>query len=238
MIDVAPPPVVADEGAGSEARLDEPLRVLVVAAYPAVRAGLSALLASDPGLRPVAPVALPSGRGWSGATGPTATPEPAVIVVDLGGAGEATTEDLAEAYPGVPLVLLGGDPAVDGPGLGAGPVAYLAPDVDGPSLVAAVRGVAAGLTVIDPAVVAVRLPGASGAAHPVALNVAGEPLTARERQVLELVAAGLPNKAIARELGISEHTAKFHVGSLLGKLGAASRTEAVTIATRRGLLAV
>jgi DNA-binding NarL/FixJ family response regulator len=53
-----------------------------------------------------------------------------------------------------------------------------------------------------------------------------------------LVAAGLPNKTIARELGISEHTAKFHVGSLLAKLGAASRTEAVTIATRRGLLAV
>jgi DNA-binding NarL/FixJ family response regulator len=48
----------------------------------------------------------------------------------------------------------------------------------------------------------------------------------------------LPNKAIARELRISEHTAKFHVGSLLAKLGAASRTEAVTIATRRGILSV
>ena len=237
MIDIAPPPVVPNEGAGPEALPDEPLRVLVVAAYPAVRAGLSALLAGDPELRPVAPSAAPAGRSWQ-ATGPVPAADPAVIVVDLSGAGETTTEDLAEAYPGVPLVLLGGDPAVDGPGLGAGPVAYLAPDVDGPSLVAAVRAVAACLTVIDPAVVAVRLPGTSGAAHPVALNVAGEPLTARERQVLELVAAGLPNKAIARELGISEHTAKFHVGSLLGKLGAASRTEAVTIATRRGLLAV
>ena len=56
-----------------------------------------------------------------------------------------------------------------------------------------------------------------------------EALTARESEVLLLVAEGLPNKAIARELGISEHTAKFHVGSLLGKLGAASRTEAVTL---------
>jgi two-component system, NarL family, nitrate/nitrite response regulator NarL len=63
-------------------------------------------------------------------------------------------------------------------------------------------------------------------------------LTTREREVLQLVAEGLPNKAIARELGISEHTAKFHVGSLLGKLGAASRTEAVTLATRRGILPV
>jgi DNA-binding CsgD family transcriptional regulator len=52
------------------------------------------------------------------------------------------------------------------------------------------------------------------------------------------VAEGLPNKAIARELGISEHTAKFHVGSLLAKLGAASRTEAVTLATRCGILPV
>ena len=237
MIDVAPPPAVAGEGAGPEAAPAAPLRVLVVAAYPAVRAGLAALLAADPGLRPVAPAAAPTGRGWA-AAGPSASPDPAAIVVDLGGAGETATDDLAEAYPGVPLVLLGGDPAVDGPGLAAGPVAYLAPDADGPSLVAAVRGVVAGLTVIDPVVAGRRLPGAGGPAHPVALNVAGEPLTARERQVLELVAEGLPNKAIARDLGISEHTAKFHVGSLLGKLGAASRTEAVTIATRRGLLAV
>ena len=65
-----------------------------------------------------------------------------------------------------------------------------------------------------------------------------ETLTSREREVLLLVAEGLPNKAIARELGISEHTAKFHVGSLHGKLGAASRTEAVTLATRRGILPV
>ena len=56
--------------------------------------------------------------------------------------------------------------------------------------------------------------------------------------MLELIADGLPNKAIARELGISEHTAKFHVGSVLGKLGASSRAEAVTLATRRGLLTV
>jgi DNA-binding NarL/FixJ family response regulator len=54
--------------------------------------------------------------------------------------------------------------------------------------------------------------------------------------VLQLVAQGLPNKGIARRLGISENTAKFHVASLCGKLGASSRTEAVTIAARRGLI--
>jgi DNA-binding CsgD family transcriptional regulator len=64
------------------------------------------------------------------------------------------------------------------------------------------------------------------------------PVTAREREVLRLLADGLTNKAIARTLGISEHTAKFHVGALIAKLGAHSRTEAVTAAARRGLLSL
>ena len=61
-----------------------------------------------------------------------------------------------------------------------------------------------------------------------------EPLTAREIQVLELLAEGLPNKAIAARLGISDQTVKFHVASLSGKLGAANRTDAVRLAVRRG----
>ncbi len=65
-----------------------------------------------------------------------------------------------------------------------------------------------------------------------------EPLTAREVQVLELLAEGLPNKAIAARLGISDQTVKFHVASLSGKLGAANRTDAVRRAVRRGLLAL
>jgi len=63
-----------------------------------------------------------------------------------------------------------------------------------------------------------------------------EPLTARERQVLGMLGAGLGNKEIASRLKISEHTAKFHVASILGKLGASSRTEAVAIGLRRGLI--
>ena len=61
-------------------------------------------------------------------------------------------------------------------------------------------------------------------------------LTARELEVLALLAEGASNKVIARRLGISVHTAKFHVASLCGKLGASSRTEAVTLAARRGLI--
>jgi DNA-binding NarL/FixJ family response regulator len=65
-----------------------------------------------------------------------------------------------------------------------------------------------------------------------------EPLTPRERQVLDLLADGLPNKTIAARLGISDQTAKFHVASICGKLGAANRTEAVRLALRRGLLSI
>ena len=65
-----------------------------------------------------------------------------------------------------------------------------------------------------------------------------EHLTPREREVLELVAEGMSNRAIAERLGNSEHTVKFHVSSLLGKLGAATRAELVAIAIRRGLIMI
>ena len=66
----------------------------------------------------------------------------------------------------------------------------------------------------------------------------GSVLSAREHQVLELVADGLSNKLIAERLGVSEHTAKFHVRSLLDKLGADTRADAVARAARRGLLSL
>jgi DNA-binding NarL/FixJ family response regulator len=65
-----------------------------------------------------------------------------------------------------------------------------------------------------------------------------EPLTDREREVLDLLAQGLPNKAIARQLGISDQTVKFHVASVIAKLGAVNRTDAVRRAVRRGLIAL
>jgi DNA-binding NarL/FixJ family response regulator len=64
----------------------------------------------------------------------------------------------------------------------------------------------------------------------------GEPLTPREIEVLQALAGGLTNRAIARRLGVSENTVKFHVSSILAKLDAASRAEAVALAARRGLL--
>lgn len=168
----------------------------------------------------------------------TAENTPDAIVIDVNSTGEEAIDALSDAYPNAPLVLVGGNPATDGPGLSAGAVAYLPPDADAATLAAAVRGVALRLTVVDPALIVAAGVHVHSRSPADPATPAGEPLTAREREVLELVAAGLPNKTIARELGISEHTAKFHVGSLLAKLGAASRTEAVTIATRRGLLAI
>jgi two-component system, NarL family, response regulator YdfI len=111
--------------------------------------------------------------------------------------------------------------------------ACLARDVDADQLDLAVRSAEAGLVLLDlpAATSSLALPAAIAGAAPIT-----EPLTARELQVLQLVAQGLPNKGIARRLGISENTAKFHVASLCGKLGASSRTEAVTIAARRGLI--
>jgi DNA-binding NarL/FixJ family response regulator len=111
--------------------------------------------------------------------------------------------------------------------------ACLARDVDADQLDLAVRSAEAGLVLLDLPLAATSLT----APVPLATRVpVTEPLTARELQVLQLVAQGLPNKGIARRLGISENTAKFHVASVCGKLGASSRTEAVTIAARGGLI--
>jgi DNA-binding NarL/FixJ family response regulator len=67
-------------------------------------------------------------------------------------------------------------------------------------------------------------------------QLGSEPLTARELEVLELLAQGLPNKAMAARLGISDQTVKFHVASICGKLGAANRTDAARRALRRGVI--
>ena len=198
------------------------LRIAVVAAAPALRAGLSALLAVDPGLQPVPLDDL------------TLTGDvPDAIMIDYSLGEPETASGLAEALPSTPLILIGADPSTDGPGLADTPVAYLPTDIEAGPLAAAVRAVVSGLIVLDPVIA-----GSTRAQADTPASPDSDLLTTREMEVLHLVAEGYPNKSIAHELGISEHTAKFHVGSLLGKLGAASRTEAVTIATRRGILHV
>jgi two-component system, NarL family, response regulator YdfI len=100
--------------------------------------------------------------------------------------------------------------------------------------ISAVSAVANGLMVLQPGEPA--LAAASTQSRNGETGEMFEPLTPREKEVLQMLAGGLGNKQIAARLKISEHTAKFHVASILGKLGASSRTEAVSLGLRRGLI--
>jgi DNA-binding NarL/FixJ family response regulator len=112
--------------------------------------------------------------------------------------------------------------------LRAGVRAVLPSDISPQQLAASLEAAAAGLVVILPAEIESIFPARD--------RLLAEPLTPRENEVLQMLAAGLGNKEIATKCGISEHTVKFHVASILGKLGAASRTEAVTLGIRHGIV--
>lgn len=208
------------------------LRVVVVSGVPALRAGLRALLSGDPACRVVGE-----------ASSPEAVEEQAtglaydVAVVEATAAAEiaALEATAGDALPG--LVLLGPLPDEQRlPALLDGRAwAYLPRDASAEQLLAAVHAVGAGLVAIDPAAGGHLLAPAAASTEDVADEPA-EALTPREREVLQLVALGLPNKTIATRLGISEHTVKFHVAAILAKLGAGSRTEAVHLGIRRGLV--
>lgn len=189
-----------------------PLKVAVQAAYPSVRAGLRAMLAGTADFEL------------------TTSPDDAadVTVADL---EEGASQDDWPAGPSVLLVTSPGELAAT-PVLGDTPRGYLLKEATATELAAAVTAVSQGLVVFDPAIATLM----AGRPHEQPLLLEGSVLSDREIEVLQLVAAGLPNKGVARELGISEHTVKFHVGTILGKLGAASRTEAVTLAVRGGIL--
>lgn len=107
-------------------------------------------------------------------------------------------------------------------------------EADAEEIIGAIEAAAAGLTVLHPVAVEALLPSLPAPSLPV--PVLQTPLTPREIEVLGMLAAGLGNKSIARRLQISEHTVKFHVGSLFSKLNASSRTEAVMLGARQGLI--
>jgi DNA-binding NarL/FixJ family response regulator len=114
--------------------------------------------------------------------------------------------------------------------LAAGARGVLSRDRLEQELLASLQAVSLGLIVLDEAF-------AEGLLRPAApADALVEPLTARESEVLQLLAEGLTNRALGERLGISEHTAKFHVNAILGKLAARSRGEAIAQAARLGLL--
>jgi two-component system nitrate/nitrite response regulator NarL len=208
--------------------MDE-VRVLLVADDPLARTGLAALLAERDGCTVVGQVAaddLP--------TAPDVY-RPDVVLWDLGWDSGAVPDGLADlADPGdggLPVVALLPDAALAPEVWRAGAHGLLPRHVDVGPLLAAMQAVACGLAVFDP-VLAGAVPLARSADSPV------ESLTPREADVLRLLAEGLPNKTIAHRLDISEHTVKFHINAILGKLGAPSRTAAVVQAIRLGLITV
>lgn len=149
-----------------------------------------------------------------------------VLVVVDASAREAA-DIVLQAAPTLPILWLvdGASPAL--PARNA-PQGLLGLNADAPRLVAAIHAVAAGLHVFDdPA----ALPGSGAASAELS-----EPLTQRELQVFELMAKGLANREIGLALGVSSHTAKFHVAQILAKTGAATRTEAVRQGLRLGLI--
>jgi two-component system, NarL family, response regulator YdfI len=241
--------------------------VLVEASSPDLYAEMADLLGDRPQIRLIEssiesdPHAVPED-----AHGSEDRPQPGVVVLAIGSQSEATPESLTAAASGwdalgVPLVLLADDPArwLADP-LPPGVRAVLPRNVTPAEMVGAIEAVAAGLYVFHPSDVdsvpmlrpregdmapelapplteSFAEPGSPAHADLARAGVV-EHLTPREIEVLQLLSEGLGNKEIASRLNISEHTAKFHVASIMGKLGATSRTEAVTLGIRRGLVMI
>jgi DNA-binding NarL/FixJ family response regulator len=203
---------------------DTPTRVLIIAGDPLARAGLAALL---------------DGREEIALMGQIAADDylldnldlyrPDVLVWDLGWDVDELPAELLELD--LPLVALLPDEELAGAVWAAEASGLLLRETGGRRLVTAIQAVARDLRVLDP-----HLASAVGT-RPIAEETPlEEPLTPREQEVLQLLAEGLANRAIAQELGISEHTVKFHVNAIMSKLEAQSRTAAVVRATRLGLI--
>jgi len=203
------------------------LRLLIVAPDLLARVGLAALLAEQPGLLVVGQLAPTDDLGKG-----LAVFQPDLLLWDLGWSTQVTLEALsAIAEDGPPVLALLDDEAAVAEVWAAGVRGILPRNAGGVVLAAALHALAQQLVVLHPALVAGAPLPSSPAGEPLL-----EPLTARELDVLHWLAQGLSNKLIARQLAISEHTVKFHLNAILGKLGAQSRTDAVVRATRAGLI--
>jgi NarL family two-component system response regulator YdfI len=209
------------------------IRVFIVAPSPLARAGLENLLAAR-GAQVVGSIA-----AIETLADLLSEAAPDVVLVDSSGEPiESTLESVAASglAVDVPLVIVGEgiSAAASAEALRAGIRAALPADISPEQLVAALEAAASGLLVVHPSHAAEGLPAAP--AQTAVLDELTESLTRREVEVLQMLAGGLSNKEIAARLNISDHTVKFHVASILGKLGAASRTEAASIGIRRGLV--
>ncbi len=216
----------------------QPIRVLVVAPSAVAREGLAALVAGSPAVQVVGRSA---GRGTLARDVEALQPD--VIVAQIDSPAERIPAELQalvenrEKGP-APAVVVLMDPDSSERGLAAdilrrGVRGLLPLETVGSEITRTAEAVAAGLLVVHPAF----LDGLSELVPVLRDAARSQPsLTAREIEVLNLIAHGLGNKEIADQLGISEHTVKFHIGSIFNKLDASSRAEAVTLGIRAGLI--
>ena len=209
------------------------IRVLIRAASPVVKVGLEGLLRSQDSFEIVDEIS----DEVSAHAGGVADQQADVIVAELENRDdEMAVEVFDEAGAGTPIVLLVRGPATGWTGaFRQGIRAVLPSNATGPQISAAIEAAAAGLVVIPASEIDGLVPSQRVNESPETLL---EPLTPREIEVLRAMAEGLGNKEIASRLRISEHTVKFHVASVMGKLGATSRTEAAILGIRQGLVLI
>ena len=197
-------------------------RIVIAAPSAVVRAGLEALLSATPGWEV-------AGSFADASHVDSLRPDVLVAALPVGGLPVGNA-----AAPAIVLLTSEGQPEWTVEALRSGVRALLPRDAPAAAILAAVEAAANGLAVIDPQ----ELEGLLGSPGPAvdAADTGTAPLTPRELEVLRMMADGAANKEIAWKLAISEHTVKFHVASVMGKLNASSRTEAVTRGLRRGLI--
>ena len=197
------------------------IQLLIAAPSAVVRAGLEALLASSPGVRV-------AGSFPDLSEVEDLHPDVVLAAVPL----EDITPPVDGRAPALVVLTSESQPVWTHEAVRLGVRALLPRDASAAEILAAVEAAGSGMAVVDPR----ELDSWLAAASPTTVGSDGPALTARELEVLRMMADGAANKAIAWKLGISEHTVKFHVASILQKLHAGSRTEAVTIGIRQGLV--
>ncbi|OUL33333.1 helix-turn-helix transcriptional regulator [Nostoc sp. T09] len=207
------------------------IRVMVVATSPVVRAGLSAVVNSNSQMNVVG-----SASNLDTLIGEVGQLQPDVVLLDLGSNSQSSIwEKLLlfqeEQYPVGFLVIAEEPESINLETAIRSSVRGILPgDSTESEIIAAVIAIADGLVVLHPDFLEL-LPMREKVVAP-----AVQTLTPREIEVLEMLGSGLGNKAIAKHLQISEHTVKFHISSIFQKLAVSTRTEAVTVGVRLGLI--